>query len=312
MITKLFGCCSTIARMRYFLSVATFGVIALGVLAPRCCFGFVGIYSAENSDSCQEDTAVSVVIDGFSPSEIWARAQSCPVSSHRARCLASLRPSGGASGITYSIVGEHHGAVIDANTGVITPGITESGTITVRASVITLACYDDKAFTIRPRPTVISSSTAARYSYPVGGFWTHTFCGTGGSLVGSRVTEVVHTISWPFADDPLESGTTWTLDASGKMPADNPDKQFTPGDDFDVRSFLPNPGLPQSGVLTQEFMWACPNCYGALRHIEQGTKSITFTLYVEPASPSKYAVKITTGYGASGEPVVFNYGGPQP
>jgi hypothetical protein len=255
-------------------------------------------------------TVVKVDITGFSVPYTYACAPECPTINHQATCYATIEPLGVAT-ITYSPQGDAHGAFIDASTGVITPSTTKSGEITVRATASILPeCYAESTFVIRARPTNVSQSTVSRLAVPVGGEWIHTFNGTGGSLSETEVVETITEINWPFRRVELETGGSTTLDENGTM--EGADKIWEPGWNFDINDFLPSPpkaGLPQDGTHAQEWDWCCPMCYGARRDIEQGVENITFTLFEDALSPTGYSVKITTGYGATGEPIEFVYAG---
>lgn len=261
------------------------------------------------SDTCTVNI-LSVNITGFSPPYTYARATGCPVAAHQATCQATIDPPG-VSTITYSIQNEASGATIDANTGCITPSITESGEITVRAAATVLPdCYDEETFLIKARPTTVHVSTATKDVVPVGGEWVHTFLGTGGSLEGAQIVETVTMTSWPFRDYDPVTGGSWTLNSLGTMTV--PDSLRESGEQFDINDFLPSPpksGLPQSSLEHQEFDWICPMCWGARRDIEQGQETIIFTLLEDAESETGYAVTIATGYNASGEPIYFVYRG---
>ncbi len=261
------------------------------------------------TDTCTVNI-LSVNITRFSPPYTYARATDCPVAEHQATCQATIDPSG-VSTITYSIQNEAYGATIDANTGYITPSITKSGEITVRAAATVLPdCYDEKTFLIKARPTTVHVSTATKNPVPVGGEWVHTVLGTGGSLEGAQIIETVTMTRWPFGDYDPVTGGSWTLNSLGTMTV--PDSLIEPGEQFDINDFLPSPpksGLPQSSLEHQEFDWICPMCWGARRDIEQGQETIIFTLFEDAESETGYAVTIVTGYNASGEPIYFVYHG---
>jgi hypothetical protein len=253
---------------------------------------------------------ISVLITGFSVPNSFARASACPVVNHQATCYAQVSPAN-ASEIIFSIIGDTHGATINATSGIITPSITQSGTIIVRATAaINSNIYDEKPFLIKARPTSINRSTV-EMTMVVGGKWRHTFDGTGGCLDGSILRESITMSNWPFREYyPNTDSEHWVLDEYGTMKTG--DLINEPVYKFDVTDFLPTPGLPQSSLEHQRFRWACPSCWGALRDIEQGPAYITFSLFEDAQSPYGYAVTITTGYGAEGEPIYFNYYGPTP
>ncbi|MBE6382870.1 MAG: hypothetical protein E7049_07665 [Lentisphaerae bacterium] len=68
---------------------------------------------------------VRITLDGFNPAHTWARGRYCSVECHQTQCRAEVEPEG-ETGITYSIVDDPCGAVIDSNTGVVTPGLTSA------------------------------------------------------------------------------------------------------------------------------------------------------------------------------------------
>jgi len=212
-------------------------------------------------------TVVEVDISGFSLSPTWARGASCSLEAHQSTCLGSIIPSD-ASTITYSIQGDAHGATIDENSGVVTPGLTESGSITVRAMATDIpSCFAEAILLIKAHPVSIQSTTATPCDPPYGGDYTHTFSGTGGSLEGVEISESVRIVTNPFRDPwpgvRFPGGDNgWTLDESGKM-TDSDNVSTDPGV-VDVNDFLPDPprtGLPARYITPQTLYWDCPLCH---------------------------------------------------
>jgi hypothetical protein len=253
---------------------------------------------------------LKVDINGFSLSPTWARGNGCAEAPHQSTCQATIQPSG-VSALTYSIQGATHGATIDANTGVVTPGVNNSGTVTVRVAASAYpSVYAETNLVIRAIPTSWQSCSVNSWSPPgaYGGQWTHTFSSSGGSLNGVDISETVLTRSGnPFGYSVnITPGppNVWTLDANGTMNA--PDSYFTGSIYFDATAFLPSPpkgGLPQTGTDDQWYHWWCP----------LDNKWILFT--------GPYAIDVTLLYvgtnlivrtAAYGQNVDDSYTGPSP
>ena len=251
-------------------------------------------------------TIIEVDITGFSPEYTYARTPDCPVANHQSECEVTVQPAG-VSTITYSIQGESHGATIDSSTGVVTPSTTQSGEISVRATATSFPdCYDEEPFLIKARPISIESSVVPELETPVGGAWTHTFNGTGGSLADAQVIETVTMTRWPFRGYVAPGDSTWSLDEGGTMTS--ADNLWQPDYDFYASDFLPSPpkdGLPQSSLEHQEYDWVCPMCWATRRDIEQGEASIVFTFSenTDAGHPEDYVIQLQTGYNATGEPI---------
>jgi hypothetical protein len=214
----------------------------------------------------------------------------CALAAHQSTCLAAINPES-VSSITFTIQGPAHGARIDENTGVISPGSMESGSISVRAAATILpSCYDESVFLIKPHPTSINNTAATVVSGPYGGTFVHTFDGTGGSLDAAQISEDMQAgtnpfgITWAGVPYPGEPNV-WTLDASGTM--SDFDKILTDDDFVDVNDFLPKPpkaGLPAIWNTPQTLYWFCPLCnewepfmfVGVTRALQQGSTNIVF------------------------------------
>ncbi len=203
---------------------------------------------------------LSVHITGFSLDPTWALGNGCDAAKHRSTCTATIRPAG-LSTITYSIQGNPHGATIDPSTGVITPGVGDSGIITVRATAtIFPACFDEARLLIRAIPTGIASTRIDTPNLDYGAIYTHTCSSSGGSLEGVEITEIV-TVS---RDDfntrwgGVPEGTiTATINAAGEIS----DIIETPSAWIDANDFLPSPpksGLPAVLDTPQVLEWWCP------------------------------------------------------
>lgn len=255
-------------------------------------------------------TVVNVEINGFSLSPAWARGNGCTEAPHQSTCQALIQP-GGVSAITYSIQGTTHGATIDANTGVVTPGVNNSGTITVRASALAYpSVYAESNLLIRAIPTSRQSSSVNSWSPHgvYGGQWTHTFSSSGGSLNGVDISETVLTRSGnPFGYSfNVTPGlpNVWTLDACGTMTV--PDSYFTASIYFNATAFLPSPpkaGLPQTGTDDQWYHWWCPHDNTWILFTGPDTIDVTL-LYV-----GANLIVRTTAYG---QDVDDSYTGPSP
>lgn len=270
-------------------------------------------------------TIIKVDITGFSDDEPYARHGDCPTNNHRTTCQATISPSG-ISSITYSIQGDAHGATIDPDTGVITPGVNESGEITVRAVASMLpSCFDEEQLAIRPCPTsrhshtvswinenAVDPSTGEPSPYRAyGGNFRHIFTSSGGELTGESISEEIriqtgeNDFNLDFEADPGES--VWTLDSAGKMTTD--DTYMFTFIWFCLDLFWPN-SLSAHSVFEQKYFWRCPDCTDAegadaWRQIT-GPDEIEWELREgSPIDPAEVRMR----FQAYGEVKVMNYVG---
>jgi hypothetical protein len=205
-------------------------------------------------------TIIKVDLNGFSLSPTWARGNGCAEAPHRSACQASIQPAG-ISTITYSIQGAAHGATIDASTGVITPGVNDSGTITVRAAVALLpSCFAESNLLIRAIPVGIATTTIETPDLNYGAIYTHTATSSGGSLENVVITEIV-----TVAQDDFNTGwggvSEGTITATMNVAGQFSDNIATPSAFIDANDFLPSPpkaGLPATLNTPQILEWRCP------------------------------------------------------
>lgn len=194
------------------------------------------------------------------------------VCGNNATAAAVTAPIGRA--LNWSIVGNRHGATIAAATGVVTPSVTDTGNIVVRATDAAVReARNEQTLTIRAHPrrinnTIRTGTTAAAGAGTYGSVYDHILQSSGGALAGVNVSEHVFCGNDPFnfcpGSMPVLPGlpNVWTLNAAGRMIGDF---MLTgaglPG--IDVNRFLPsppNPGLPQVLTTPQILYWRSEQC----------------------------------------------------
>jgi len=185
---------------------------------------------------------------------------------------AAVTVPAGRPAIRWSIVGNRRGATIDPATGVITPSVTQTGDIRVRATDGTLAtARNEQTLTVRGHPkrirrTIRTGTTAAAGAGTYGSVYDHIFQSSGGNLTGVNVSERVFNSSDPFNTGfaPVVPGlpNVWTLTAASRMVGDFMlTTSGNPG--IDVNRFLPSPpnsGLPQVWTTPQILYWRSEQC----------------------------------------------------
>ncbi len=205
---------------------------------------------------------IKVKITGFEKTPIVARGDECAEKDHQSKCLCEVLPKG-ISNVSYSIEGAKHGATIDPKTGVITPGIKDSGTVKIRAtSGLSPDCFDEKEITIEAIPVGIYATSVVRAGMNYGAVYQHTAKSSGGSLAGREITEFLKATQNDFQLwDSIDGNylTPVRLNAKGEFI----DDVITPSIRVDVNDFLPHPpkkGLPAFFCTPQQFKWKCPMC----------------------------------------------------
>jgi len=228
--------------------------------------------------------------------------------------------------VTWSIVGNRRGATIDPATGVITPSVTQTGPVRIRAADNAVAAArNEQTLTVRAYPrgirrTIRTGTTAAAGMGTYGSVYDHIFQSSGGSLNGVNVSERVFNASNPFNVPfaPVAPGAPniWTLNAAGRMVGDF---MFTPSGTpgIDVNRFLPSPpepGLPQVWSTPQILFWRSeqagvwvPFDYVQIHFILRrarggGFETVTINNGVA-APPEAYAGPALAGAGAPAGPV---------
>ncbi|RLG89768.1 MAG: hypothetical protein DRO36_07245, partial [Candidatus Hecatellales archaeon] len=243
-------------------------------------------------------------IIGFSIPETYARHPNCDIKKHQSTCQVEIEPKeAGNQALTFKIIGNKYGAEIDEGTGIITPGITQSGQIKARVEVKDYPnCYDEKTFLIKARPMEVKSSFVIPY-IPYGGQWTHTFQSTGESLLGEMITEEVFQGNDPFnLNHHVSKGTyNWSLNSSGTMT--NSDTYWIHPIFINLNSF---DKFPQIETVIQTYHWLCP-LSGEWRQITT-SRDINFELSVSERHGIA-TVMMYTQYYAAGEPLIFDYVG---
>lgn len=167
--------------------------------------GILGLHNAGGTvfDAAGKSATLyipKIVAAGFSPSYGANGNETYPLhsgvtdpSAYACTMNVNLEPAGlaahlGISSFTFSLMGDAHGASINAS-GTITPGTNQSGDITVRAALPGYAdVFTEAPFVIRAVPRGIASTVSwpppaeAEWSYCLG--VSHTFVSSGGSLEG--------------------------------------------------------------------------------------------------------------------------------
>ena len=172
--------------------------------------------------------------------------------------------------VTWSIVGNARGATIDAATGIVTPPVTNTGNIVVRATDNAVRdARNQQTLTIRAHPKSIERTIrTGPVGAPYGSVYDHIFVSSGGPLTGVDVSEHVFCGSDPFGfcpgAMPVLPGlpNVWTVNAARRMVGDfMATPAALPG--IDVNQFLPsppNPGLPQVLTTPQILYWRSEQC----------------------------------------------------
>jgi hypothetical protein len=169
--------------------------------------------------------------------------------------------------LTWSIVGDRHGATIDAATGVITPSATNTGNIRVRATDNAVAAaHNEQTLTIQAHPTGITGTAIQPGGFPLahpyGAVYKHTFSSSGGNIASVVLTEQVLS-----GNDPFGGGGLPVLPGNlNARAAFMQDTIGTPAGGIDVNNFLPSPprpGLPQEIDTPQILYWRSDQCSAA-------------------------------------------------
>lgn len=218
-----------------------------------------------------------------------------------------------------------YGAILDASTGVLTPGSEASGKIIVKAELISNAnCFDEQELMIKPHPSAVNQSSMLTYhqlaqqvpddpllyfldgSY--GGLWSHQFGSTGGSLAGQGVTEWTDDsdqldptiVNYPVLSvhrpEQADDGSSWTLQADGWFADGQYDNYMSAptwlhlDDQVEPLPFRDN-ALKHRTV--QYYHWACPICEGHFPRIS-GPHNVDVMLYRDANDNKKIE---TNAYG---------------
>ena len=198
-------------------------------------------------------------VSGFTKEPAWARGTTCSLDKHQTTCTGRVSPAG-ISDVVYSIQGDAHGATIDASSGLISPGLNQSGEIIVRvAAAIDSSCFITTNLLIHAIPTGIVSTTHSTNSLHYGTEFTHTLASSGGDIDNIKCTEIVSVGRNDF-------GLTWsgvtegtivaTLTGGGKIK----DRIRTPNGLVVLSDFWPSPpgrGLPAVLETPQVLEWKC-------------------------------------------------------
>jgi len=195
-----------------------------------------------------------------------ANTMEASVCGNTATAAAVVAPAGRA--LTWSVVGDRHGATIDPATGDITPSATNTGNIVVRATDSALpAARNQQTLTIQAHPTGISNTRITQFPLaapltPYGAVYKHTFSSSGGNIASVVLTEQVLS-----GNDPFPGGGLPVLPGNlNARVAFMQDTIGTPAAGIDVNNFLPSPprpGLPQEIDTPQTLYWRSDQCSAA-------------------------------------------------
>jgi hypothetical protein len=208
----------------------------------------------------QPTFAFAPAMPAFAP----ANTMDASVCGNTATAAAVTAPAG--RPLTFSIVGNPLGATIAPATGVITPSVTQTGNIRVRATDNAVRdARNEQTLTIQAHPTGITRTAIATFPIPAarggpyGAVYTHNFNSSGGSIANVMVSERVFCGNGPFncAGLPVLPGNLSAR--AGTLQ----DFIRTGAAGINANNFLPsppNPGLPQVMDTPQILYWRSDQC----------------------------------------------------